>query len=283
MQREFFPSVAGCTLVLSHDEVYDLIVAPHEARFDATAARELVAARCALERSNMVPVVSSELLVGSPFCGARDSFVIARRLKCLWPHAKVLVVLRQQVDAMLSLYKQYVLTGGVCSAHEFFLPPRSFSWNWFSDDYYQYDRLVEYYQSLFGVDAVVVRLYEDFAASTADFATHILVGLGLPVDDTDARPNRRVHASLSLGATRILRIANRLERTPNNPAPLVHLPGLRVVSQKGLRKIDPLLRRFVSDRRLRDWLNQRYEGVFTAGNRRLESILGRDLRALGYV
>lgn len=63
--------------------------------------------------SDSTPVLSAERLSGNPHSGGYDSLQTAKRLHRLFPQAKVLVVVREQTEEILSCYNQYVRAGGV--------------------------------------------------------------------------------------------------------------------------------------------------------------------------
>ncbi|MGP1375882.1 MAG: hypothetical protein ACTS3T_23850, partial [Almyronema sp.] len=68
----------------------------------------------AIEESK-VPVISHERLSGNPYGVWLESQVFADRLYSISPEAKVLIVIREQTSAILSMYFQYVRNGGTYS------------------------------------------------------------------------------------------------------------------------------------------------------------------------
>ena len=78
-----------------------------------------------IEAKGLVPVLSNEEFSGNPHSGSYQSLENARRLHRIFPEAKVLIVIRRQVDQILSSYKQYVSRGGALRPADT-LPPREY-------------------------------------------------------------------------------------------------------------------------------------------------------------
>ena len=71
----------------------------------------------------LIPVLSYERLSGNPHSGGYDSKEIANRLVQVFPDAKILIVIREQKDIILSTYKQYIIEGGACTVKRYLHPP----------------------------------------------------------------------------------------------------------------------------------------------------------------
>lgn len=75
--------------------------------------------------SARVNLLSNESLSGPPFAGAVEwgldnRSAVTRNLQAALPNAKVLIVIRRQDELALSMYRQYVKSGGTRSAKRFF-------------------------------------------------------------------------------------------------------------------------------------------------------------------
>lgn len=270
-------------MILNHEEIYDYLVEPHELNFDPKVFGSLIDQRVSECVDGVVPVISSEILVGSPFIGARESVDIARRIATCVPEAHIVMVLRNQVESLCSLYKQFVRSGGVGTVNEFFDPPKAYSYRWFSIDYFKYDRLVEFYLKLFGVERVSVMLYEDFAERPRAFASQLCKSIGISSSGIDELDFSRIYPSLSYLSTRILRPINRFEASPNSPFPFINISGLRVTTQRVLHRADKICFNRSSDMKLRSFVNQRFGSSFSDSNARLSLLLGRSMSDLGYI
>ena len=111
-------------------------------------------------------VVSAERLSGHAASGGYDTFRIAERLHATLPAARVLMVVRNQIDMIESEYRQLVGEGY----------PGRISSLWSDDQWktphfalghYEYDTLVREYQRRFGADNVAVFTYEGIIAERA--------------------------------------------------------------------------------------------------------------------
>lgn len=142
-----------------------------------------------------VLISEEELSVGGEIDSAADRRVIARRLRRLFPEATVVVVVRNQLTALQSLYGYVV--GGAPDAVPFgawleqhdarTTPDRGL-------DLFDYAALVSHYVELFPAERVKVLLYEDMVARFPRFLTDLSVAVGLPADAMAHVDNRRLNA-----------------------------------------------------------------------------------------
>lgn len=110
-----------------------------------------------------------------------DPYLMARRLKQTFPTAKILIVVREQIDYVLSLYTFRVIKRG----HER-LSLSDYLERKFANQLYeklQYDKLVRSYQDLFGADNVLILAYEQLVADHRQFVARILdfMQLNVPI------------------------------------------------------------------------------------------------------
>jgi hypothetical protein len=92
------------------------IAAEHPFQYDADSVRgELEELIEKVEARGLFPVVSLERLSGHPFTGRHDSRQIADRLHEALRDPGILVVIREQRNAIVAVYKQYVKAGGTAS------------------------------------------------------------------------------------------------------------------------------------------------------------------------
>jgi hypothetical protein len=262
--------------------------------FDADAVRaefeELIAEA---EVDGLQPVVSFGRLSGHAFSGGFDSKQIADRLKTVFPEARILIVIREQRNIIVSTYKQYVKTGGLCTLRQF-LEPAKDDWRIpeFDYRYYEYHHLIGHYQSLYGRGNVLVLPYErlvrdprGFVATIAEFA-----GRTLPDDVLDRLPYDQrstvAKPALMLGVSRPL---NRFgPQTDLNPEPL---PGPAALTElpKTMRRWDiweqPLVVKLAarSENRLRARVAEAVRDRYVASNRKTAAMTGLDLGAYGWM
>lgn len=133
----------------------------------------------------LIPVLSYERLSGNPHSGGYDSKEIANRLAQVFPDAKILIVIREQKDIILSTYKQYVIEGGACTIKRYLHPPSRGKGRipLFSFDHFKYDRLIKCYSELFSPSNVLVLPYELFREMPHKFLSAIATFCGTIMGD----------------------------------------------------------------------------------------------------
>lgn len=239
--------------------------------------------------ASTVPVLSHERLSGYPHSGGYDSKELAGRIAAVLPSARILIVIRDQSEMVLSNYRQYVVDGGACSLNRYLHPSREGHWRvpTFSVAHFEYDRLVACYMALFDPQDVLVLPYELFRADPAEFLDQIdrLVGLppeAAPATDTSEKVNLG-RSPLSIEA---LRAVNRLfHRNDLNPNPLFDAAGLasrcRRIVEGVDRRLPPPLRRLLQGRQ-RTAVAKEIDGHYGPSNARTSELTGLALRDLGY-
>jgi hypothetical protein len=107
-------------------------------------------------------VLSHERLSGYPPSGGYDRMLIAQRLEATFPGARVLIIIREQISLIRSLHSQYITDGGDLSLARFLETPEPQLGRMpgFRLEVYEFDRLITYYQQLFGADRVLVLPFE---------------------------------------------------------------------------------------------------------------------------
>lgn len=166
--------------------------------------------------------LSHEVLAGTwPWGGNRR--LIAEALARCFPKARVLIVLREQRDMLVSSYREYVRLGGCASFRGFLLDP------WIAGGFVhddeplrshvieslRYEPLVRCYQDLFGPERVLVCCMEDLRRDRAGFAARIL--RFLQVRDDWRPPAVETNRQLSGPGRGLLRLANRFFSTQQHP------------------------------------------------------------------
>jgi hypothetical protein len=227
-------------------------------------------------------IISSEGMVGSLFYKAQNNIEIARRLKSLFPEAKVLVMVRNQYDLLISLYSHFIREGASISLHEFcryrdgdFMPiDHRFSiWDHsMTIDLLNFNNLVDYYASLFGRDQVMVLPMEIIFKHQTYLATQIQQFLELD-GAVVIEQSTAVNAGYSAGQLRVARILNRLFVSHHNRYPFLgsfkreyqshgffhyHRFVRRLVSLAVIKKITGKLK--LKDQALKDSVKHHFEG-----------------------
>lgn len=257
---------------------FDFDPARYRAEFGPAIAQARAAGR--------VPIVSSERLSGNPHSGGYDSRRLADRLHAVFPDARILIAIREQRGVILSTYGQYVRAGGVCSLRDYLRGPGDSRLPWFRLSYFRYDRLVRYYQSLFGREQVLVEAYEHFREDPEAYVRRVCDFCGVVVKDD--LPYRQVKnpglGPLALGLQR--RLNPFVVRDSLNGNSALAIPLLRGPSRALLRGFDRLSPRPWNERLRAGWrrtVAEATEGYYEESNRRTEEATGLDLARLGYV
>jgi Sulfotransferase family len=245
--------------------------------------------------AGLVPVVCWGRLAGHAYSGGYDCKEIASRLKAVLPDARILVVIREQRGVILSTYKQYVRSGGVCSVEHFLHPATDRGWRvpGFELGYFDYDRLIRHYQSLYGRDSVLAIPYEQLVEDRGAFIARIAEFADRPVSDEiveQARaliPANTAKTALNLAVRRGL---NQLgPRTEINPAPLLESKRLSRVGTNLRKKVklphsralDALGNR--SEARLRRAVSEAVGDHYVESNRVTSELIGLDLASYGWM
>jgi Sulfotransferase family len=259
--------------------------------FDPHAIREaLQPLLLEVETAGLVPVISVPSLSGHPFSGGHDSKEIADRLRQVVPDARILIVIREQRSMIGSTYKQYVRAGGASKLTRFLEPPPKWRRPAFDYGHFEYDRLIGYYYSLFGRDAVLVLPYEQFVEDGRTFVLRIaeFAGSPIPPEVLERLPFQRRNkgrSALAIAATRPL---NHLcPATDVNLSPVLEsnvvLRLTRRVQRVDPRKI-PVTRALAahSEKRLRSQIEEAVGDRYAASNRATAELIGVDLGAYGW-
>jgi hypothetical protein len=263
------------------------IVAPNALDYDP----EIVLGSCHAEMTSalqrgLVPVLSDERLSGNPHSGGYDSKEIATRLHATFPKAKILIVIRRQQDIILSAYDQYVDEGGACSLQDYLRPPRTrLAMPSFRLEHFQYHRLIGTYQSLFGVDRVLVQCYERFRDAPSEFLPTMLRFAGGP-EEFSPNPAVRVNVGRSAVATELQRRTNLFAvRDDVNAYSVLAIPNSRRAIAGAVRALAALSPESWN-RKLRARRQHHVEclcqGIFGTSNASTASMTGLDLGSYGY-
>ena len=287
LQQYVFPNAqAGFYRIAQPEVLQSAFARVGPFAFDPEVVREEFepGIREALDR-DLVPVLSAERLSGSPHSGGHDSKIIADRLAAVFPSARVLVVIREQTNMLVALYKQYVKMGGAGSFRQYVTaPPGDHRVPLFRFDFLEYHRLIGYYLGLFGARKVLVLPYELLQTQPRTFLERIGDFVGVPATKSEFR---RVHVSQSALTLSLKRRVNRyVVRDALNPVPIFALDGsneaLVRLCDKADRRI-PTAISSVPERRWRRFAEREVNARYAESNALTAKLTGIDLRAFGYV
>jgi hypothetical protein len=286
IQRHIFGASDIFSTELSYEEIASDIVYPTRVDLDyVSLAQKYGALNDEAVRRGKTFVVSCERLCGNPHSGGYDRFEIADRLYSLSPDAKILITLRNQQSAIVSNYKQYVREGGIGSLKYYTkgdVPERIPTFNL---EYFEYDKLVRYYFSLFGKSRVKVMFFEDLKKNQRNFCNEIIKF------STESPVIAHEMQSLSVGVENrsfsyisisILRFFNVFSYYPSMGIyPLVRIPGRKNL-RRALTVLDRVFFSKLQSTRLEQQVGRLVKGRYKESNMRLSGLLGIELRDKGY-
>jgi len=160
LQLEFFPNVEGLRLLNKYesDLFYKEFVNKNEYEFDETDfLNKFNDALLYNSRERNIFAISEENISGNIYTGCMSK-IMAQRLKKCFKGAHILIVIRNQLDYILSSYSNYVIHGGSKSIKQWIYGQET--------DFglilkkVQYSHIVLEYIRLFGSDKVTVIPYE---------------------------------------------------------------------------------------------------------------------------
>jgi len=253
--------------------------------FDAVALRKQL--EDIIVPDGLVPVVSNERLSGHVLSNAFDRPMLARRIKAVFPQARIFLTIREQRSMMLSSYFQYLKYGGWRSLEGFLDPPCDGRQPALQLDVWNYDRIAQLYYSLFGRERVLILPYEMFVREPADFVGRIceFAGVGkaegLPYA-AKSNPRRAHVASYYL---RWLTCINRSTSANGYfPRPFGRHVGKAI--DRSLKIAVGAVTPASWEKRLENDFKARIERMtgnhYRASNRRLVALTGLDLEGYGY-
>jgi hypothetical protein len=234
-------------------------------------------------KKEMIPVFSHERLSGLQIVGSFDRVMIAERLNAVFPKAKVLIIIREQNDLILSSYLQYVKGGGILSLKRYmtqkwvapYLPKHNL-------DQFDFQKLVSLYTELFGLANVLFLPYEVLNKAPEKFVQRIKKFSESESTIDSTYWEERINQTSSFSNLAIRRKLNRFV-----------YPNSSWISQgaffftRKIRRVWPFLklpkyfdRRI--ERKLKNEIDNYVQDAFVESNRELQKITDIDLVDLGY-
>jgi len=256
-------------------------------RFDATQARSRFEEGLAeARRRGLVPVLSNEGLSGQPFKGDHFRFgrYVVERLHETFPHARILIVVREQRASLLSHYREYIANGFYGDLASFIGGPELPSG--FAPhcplDHFEYDGLVGHTQALFGTQNVLVLPFEMLKDQRDDFLAELYRFIGRPMPAVPDHLPQRVGAK-GLGLA-FKRACNRINFGKANWSRPRQSLAVRVVSTTTdwLERHGPDAWQSVYNERLRQYVETQIGAQYAQSNARLERLTGLELGQYGY-
>jgi hypothetical protein len=226
-------------------------------------------------------LLSEEQLTGSFYQNlACNRTAIAQGLKTLGFN-KVIVTIRNQLDALPSLYAQYIHEGGVLPMHDFFSLDEAFHrFNpTFNPGYLCYDRLIHRYHELFGKENVLILLNEELRSDPSGSRKRIADFCGAD-GVSDRTLTGRDNAALDRRSLAVMRLLNRYTWNRFSPAarlfPAFTSTRLRTALHLSFGKMKGGKISLNADDR------RRFAAYYASSNRQLQTFISSDLASFGY-
>jgi hypothetical protein len=276
-QRSVYPRATSHRWV-PRARVQAALLDPSGMTFDPERARALL-----MEGDDgRPPILCEENLSGYIHNGGLHGFLppaVAERIRAALPDARIVIFVRSQASMIAACYTQYVRGGGTHGVHRYLFPSlylrgayaQPFKVPRFSFDHFEYDRLVAFYDSLFGRENVHLYPYEDLRdqpAMLARMEAELELGLDRARIAFD-RPNASWSGSL-LPAARFLN--HFTARTVEDKSRVLHIPGFYLVRAGALNALSRIYRRRGGASLLGAGLERWIEARFAASNARLRAL-----------
>jgi len=231
-------------------------------------------------KSSLVPVLSHENMSGNP---ARNQYwgkEVANRIHAIFPEALILIVIREQKSILRSWYKYHIKCGGKRSLDQFINAKTVMSEGKIFRllEHFEYDLLIGYYQSIFGLNNVLVLPFELLKISKESFVKKIFgfADLNNSIDCIDyTEPPKNV--SCKAGRVVLQRQMNYLIQPCNK------LPWL--VSSKLSAEIERFIPQAIHTRIEKRWqqsIEEQVGDLFHASNQRTSELIKMNLADFGY-
>jgi hypothetical protein len=287
LQNEVFSSARlGMALgggSASRSYLVDWFTLSDEYVFDPSVVEECLAElENDARRKGQIPVWSDETLIGNPLTRTYLGPSLLRRLSSLSKPIKVIITIREQCAFCLSAYREFIKHGGVHDLESFIgtgNEPRSYT-PILRPEFLHFDRAAQQWISAFGIENVLIQPFELLTTDRARYLTRLVEFLG--VDFDGHVPDTKHNVGIGGTALSFKRVLNRLY--VRSPLSQERSMTERVVS-KATRIIDRLTPEFIDRRnedRLRAAIENRFRDEFGESNRRLEKLVGLNLKSYGY-
>jgi hypothetical protein len=287
-QREVYPRAVSHRWI-PRDVVRKALLDPVGLNFDVDEARRQLS-----DSNDQRPaVICEENLSGYIHNGGLHGLMapeVARRIKLLYPDARIVILIRAQPAMIAATYIQYVRGGGTFGPRRYLLPGRyllgaprhAYKSPRFEFEHFEYDRLIAFYDELFGRENVIVLPHEELRRDEHTFLSRMKAELGLQLDPAFAG-----HESVNRSFGRFTILAGRFlglftARSVVDKTYLLNIPGLYELRRpilNALARFDPpAAPEKILGRPLIEYIQTRY----AASNRRLAQLRDIDLAGLGY-
>jgi hypothetical protein len=232
------------------------------------------------------PVISYERLSGSPFAAGVNASSNAHRLKSIFPDGKVLIVIRNQRDVILSAYFQYLSGGGTHSIKRFLNAKYNGLRPHFSMNHYHYHHIIERYQHLFGKKGVLVLPYELFSGNKEKYLSELggFINKKINVETIDTKVYRNKNEDHFV-RYHFRFLSKFIKSTELNDFPKRHNAVTKKLAWTTVRLLKSICTSALNSRtklKLSKQLEEHIKNEFGESNQKTEVLTGLDLSYYGY-
>lgn len=201
LQKQFFPLIENSKLF----NCIDLPKAIYESYSDTNKGK---IQSYFYKNSYENIIISCEQLLGK---ASEDIFLTnAYKYHKFFPQAKILIVIRNQIDKFISNYSHYIKIGGTKKINDFLFPNNNSIF--FGAKKHKYDLIVEQYKKVFQPENVLILLYEDLKNNSYLFLEKIKNNFELDIDFNKINFSSIPNIRLSKSLLNIKRISNKFTK-----------------------------------------------------------------------
>jgi hypothetical protein len=271
-------------------EFYEEFVSLNSLDFDPGPFRRVIQAQLQTpEAENKIPVVTRERWTGHWLSGGYDTKEIADKIHATFPEARIVIQVREQRKMLSSVYRQYVRKGGGRSLNEFFDPPPHGQGRGpgFQMDHFKYDRIIRYYQKLFGRDKVLALPLESISANPLVALQTVQAfggAKGAPGIAIEPEPKFPGISAIEAGVKR--RMNAFLRRDFVNDYSILcnaFTKPFAKFAYSCIRRSIPTSTKIRSNKKLEQDIQSLVGDFYTESNRQAAELTGIDFRKLGYM
>ncbi len=232
LQENFFPHIQNFRFV-SWREANELILNVDSFSYNPD-----------IVKSKLLSGDEGNILISSEFFSTAINFGyhfgyysmgVALKLAATFPDANIVIFIRRQQSLIPSAYQQYLKNGGTYSFRRWLSSGEVFSF-----EHLQYDRLIDYYVSLFGMERVSIYLYESFSDDNKRFLIRFCDEHGFEVDWTKVS-FLHINKGLRIFCLPLLKAINHFYKKPVGRKRYVcHIPGMTTVGRGIIKYLNPL-------------------------------------------
>lgn len=216
LQEEVFQLSSNINYIAKTEKEYpDWLIKWHYADdiFFYKIKKDIKKKLASLSHKDKVNLISSEA-----FSIVGNQYQQAIRIKEIEPNAKILITLRDPIDAMLSFYKYSVQHDGFIEKFEDLIDFNRIPMVFYKRkpiylaDFY-YDEIIDVYKSLFGIENVCVLKFEDMIKNSNRYFTILgdFIDIDIDLEVIKNKLKKKVNSSVDESCINTIRKKNLLE------------------------------------------------------------------------